>query len=469
MEKTESLFGLLRQATDPDVTTAIETLVRDGTDRDLNRVNVPAFAMRYGLDEELAINGFLHASVLGLFEMSWNVLCPGCGGVLDTSASLRTLVRTEYACALCAANYAPTLDDLIEVTFTVSPRVRRISGHRPHELPFVDYLRMMYWGSWVDVTEESFEKLVNEAMLDTMEMLPGERAVMSLTLPEGYVIVFEPVTHAVQFIPVSGEPVRERQALTVIYDRDHHHTAEIPLRPGPLRLSLENRTDTRTLPTVIIAGDVLHDFLGARRPYLTGKRLLSNQTFRDLFRTNTLDIDQRLKITSLTFLFTDLRGSTELYERVGDLAAFDLVQAHFQVLQGIVTAEAGAVVKTIGDAVMATFATPGRAIAAAMRMREAMRDLNARAGRDDLLLKIGLHEGPCIAVTLNERQDYFGQTVNIAARVQGLADAQSIFVTNTVVDDTQTAKLLADLHLTPILQDVSLRGIARDIPVYAVG
>ncbi len=469
MEKTESLFGLLRQAAKPDVALAIENLVRDGTDSDLNRVNVPAFSVRYGLDEESTIKGFLHASALGLFELTWNVLCPGCGGVLDTNASLKTLVKTEYNCALCAADYAPTLDELIEVTFTVNPAIRRIAQHRPHELSLRDFLRDMYWGSWVDVTDEGFDKLINEALLDTMELAPGERAVMSLTLPEGYIIVFEPVTHAVQFVPVSGEPLRERQTLTVIYDRDHQHTAEVPLRPGPLRLTLENRTDTRTLPAVFIAGDVLHDFLGARRPYLTAKRLLSNQTFRDLYRTNTLAIGQRMTITSLTFLFTDLSGSTELYERVGDLVAFDLVQGHFQLLQGIVADEAGAVVKTIGDAVMATFATPGRAVAAAVRMRAAMRELNAQAGRDELMLKIGLHEGPCIAVNLNERQDYFGQTVNIAARVQGLATARSIFVTNSVVEDAQTAKLLADLHLAPVLQKVSLRGIARNIPVYAIG
>ena len=175
------------------------------------------------------------------------------------------------------------------------------------------------------------------------------------------------------------------------------------------------------LPAVWIAGDALHDLLGKRRPFLTAKRLLTNQTFRDIYRTDTLDVDQRLKITSLTFLFTDLKGSTELYERVGDLVAFDLVRAHFRVLNEIVAAEAGAVVKTIGDAVMATFPTPDRAVAAALRMREAMRRLNDERGREDLLLKIGIHEGPCLAVTLNDRQDYFGQTVNIASRVQGLA------------------------------------------------
>src|SRR3546814_14169951 len=103
-----------------------------------------------------------------------------------------------------------------------------------------------------------------------------------------------------------------------------------------------------------------------------------------IYRTDTLDVDQRLKITSLAFLFTDLRGSTELYERVGDLAAFDLVRTHFGVLNEIVASEAGAVVKTIGDAVMATFPTPDRAIAAALSMREAMRELNEARGREDL-------------------------------------------------------------------------------------
>ena len=185
----------------------------------------------------------------------------------------------------------------------------------------------------------------------------------------------------------------------------------------------------RALPGLWIADDALHDLLGRRRPFLTAKRLLSNQTFRDIYRTDTLDVDQRLKITSLTFLFTDLKGSTELYERVGDLVAFDLVRAHFRVLQEIVAAEGGAVVKTIGDAVMATFPTPDRAVAAALRMREAMRALNEAHEREDLLLKIGIHEGPCLAVTLNERQDYFGQTVNIASRVQGLAASPCILAT----------------------------------------
>ena len=182
----------------------------------------------------------------------------------------------------------------------------------------------------------------------------------------------------------------------------------------------------------------------------------------------TIDVEQRLKITSLTFLFTDLKGSSELYERVGDLAAFDLVRAHFRLLNEIVAAEAGAVVKTIGDAVMATFPTPDRAISAALRMREAMRELNDGRNGEDLLLKIGIHEGPCLAVVLNDRQDYFGQTVNIAARVQALAGSRSILATHAVIAHPQTSNLLKTRGLEPMAQTRALRGIVERVPVYEI-
>jgi len=245
-------------------------------------------------------------------------------------------------------------------------------------------------------------------------------------------------------------------------------TGTVVMRPGPLRLSLENRTEKRALPAVWIAGHALHELLARRRPFLTAKRLLTNQTFRDIYRSDTIDPNQHLKITSLTFLFTDLKGSTDLYERVGDLVAYDMVRAHFRVLHEVVAAEAGAVVKTIGDALMATFATPGQAVAAELKMRDAMRTLNDGGRHEDLVLKIGMHEGPCLAVMLNERLDYFGQTVNIAARVQGLAVSRSIFATKPVVGNTQAAELLGAAGLTPVPQRASLRGIVDRFTVYEI-
>jgi class 3 adenylate cyclase len=403
-----------------------------------------------------------------LFELSWNVLCPGCGGVLDAGASLKSVNRAEYACALCAAGYEPTLDEMVEVTFTVTPRARRIAAHSPDDLPPLEYYRQIFWSSGIDLPDADFETAIADVTLELLDLPPGEKAMLSLTLPAEFVIVFDPVTHSAQFIDVKGEPTRERQTLSMVFNRVRAHNPTLVMRPGPLRLALDNRTDTRVVPGVYVAGKAMHEMLGKRRPFLTAKRLLTNQTFRDIYRTSTLDVDQRLRITSLTFLFTDLKGSTALYERVGDLVAFDIVKEHFRILQEIIATESGAVVKTIGDAVMATFPTPDRALAAALHIRDAMGALNAQHQNEDLLLKIGLHEGPCLAVMLNDRQDYFGQTVNIAARVQGLAVSHSILATSSVVLHPQVSERLEADGIKPAARWLPLRGIAHELAVYEI-
>ena len=463
----DALLPPLRQTTDPSVVAAIEHLLREAPDRALHRLNPLEFARSSNLDEEQTIAAFLHATRLGIFEMSWNVLCPSCGGVLHAGTSLKSINRAEYHCAFCAAGYEPTLDEIVEVTFTVSPRIRHIAGHDPESLSIWEYCRQMFWSSGVDLPDD-LDPVVKEITLEALELPPGEKAIVSLQLPPKPIIVFDPVTHATQFIKVTGEPTPERQSLSIRFDGAPASSGAVELCPGPLRLSLENHHSMRVLPTVWIADERLDALVSRRRPYLTAKRLLTNQTFRDLYRTDMLDVDQRLKIASMTFLFTDLRGSTELYERVGDLAAFDLVKAHFHVLTDSIVAESGAVVKTIGDAVMATFPTPARAVAAALRIRDGMGRLNAEQRREDLLLKIGIHEGSCLAVTLNERQDYFGQTVNIAARIQGMADARAIFATSAVIDNHQALALLEAQGIRPESHVTALRGISDELTVYEI-
>ena len=393
MSDTKPLFDSLRNSADPKVVAAIEALISDGVDRKLCRVNALSFAAENGLDEEKVIGGFLHAARLGLFDLTWNVLCPGCGGVLDATHTLKSVHKEAYDCALCATGYEPTLDQMVEVAFTVNPRVRRIEAHDPQSLSPWEYFRQIFWGSGVDLPEVGFEDLMEEVTIDLIELPPGQKAQMSLQMPAEFLIVFEPVTHAAHFIDVKGEPTKERQNLALIFNKVQAPTVTTEMRPGPLRLALENKIDMRTLPSVWIAGDTLHHMLGKRKPFVTAKRLLTNQLFRDIYRTDTLDVDQGLKLTSLTFLFTDLKGSTELYDRVGDLVAYDLVREHFRVLNEIVASEAGAVVKTIGDAVMATFPTPDRCLPPPCACVNRVCKI-----KNDLLIKIGIHEGPCLAV-----------------------------------------------------------------------
>jgi class 3 adenylate cyclase len=468
MSDTKAQFSALKQAADPAVADAIERLIETGEDHELNRVNLLDFAKRTGLDEEQVISGFLHASRLGLFDLTWNVLCPGCSGVLDAHSTLKSLRQDEYQCGLCACGYEASVDEQVEVAFTVSSKVRRIAAHDPNSLPLWEYFKQVFWSSGVDLNKEMFESLTDEVTLDALELPASEKAVLSLQLPPQFIIVFEPVTHSAQFIDVQGEPTKERQQLSLLYSNGHKPVETVTMRPGPLRLQLDNQAGVRVLPTIFIAAEGLHRLIGKRKPFLTAKRMLTNQTFRDVFKADNLNIDQRLKITSLTFLFTDLKGSTALYERVGDLAAFDLVRAHFHALLEIISSEKGAVVKTIGDAVMATFNRPEQALAAGLRMRSAMERLNVERGTRDLVVKIGIHEGSCLAVMLNERQDYFGQTVNIAARVQGLSTSQAIHITGPVIDAPAVAAILDKAAITPIQKQAALRGIADKIVVYEI-
>src|SRR5882762_11074135 len=219
MSDTQSQLPELKHTAYASVAEAIRVLIEKGEDHELNRINVLDFSARTGLDEERVISGFLHASRLGLFDLTWNVLCPGCGGVLDAHSTLKSLRPEDYHCGLCACGYEASVDEQVEVAFTVSPRIRRIAAHDPNTLPLWEYFRQVFWSSGVDFDEKSFATLSNDVVLDTLELPAGEKATMSLQLPSEFIIVFEPVTHDAQFIDVQGEPTKERQHLSLVYNK----------------------------------------------------------------------------------------------------------------------------------------------------------------------------------------------------------------------------------------------------------
>src|ERR1700674_3160797 len=297
MSETETLFVALRQSADEEVVDMLERMVRDAPDHALNKMNALDLAAKEGVGEEQVIATLLNAVGLGMFEMTWNVMCPSCAGVLSANKSLKTLDRAQYNCAFCAAGYETTLDNLVEVTFTVSPRLRKIAAHSPDELSAAEYYRQIFWSSAIDLPAD-VEKLLGEVTLETVDLPPGERAILSLQLPKGTVIVFDPVTHTAQFLHVGGDDARDRQNLSMVFNKVEVPIDTIALRPGPLRLALDNRTDERVLPAIWVANQALDDLLKRRKPILTAKRLLTNQTFSDIYRTETLAIGQRLKILS---------------------------------------------------------------------------------------------------------------------------------------------------------------------------
>ena len=165
-------------------------------------------------------------------------------------------------------------------------------------------------------------------------------------------------------------------------------------------------------------------------------------------------------------LFTDLKGSTALYDRIGDLNAFSLVRQHFDRLQHITVRHNGAIVKTIGDAVMAAFRDPLDAVKAAIAMHDEIARFTEVDAERQIILKIGVHKGAAIAVTLNDRLDYFGQTVNIAARVQNIADADEIYLSAQVFEADGVAAELEPLSIET--RNATLRGIDVEMRVYRI-
>ncbi|HUE80607.1 MAG TPA: adenylate/guanylate cyclase domain-containing protein [Pyrinomonadaceae bacterium] len=170
-----------------------------------------------------------------------------------------------------------------------------------------------------------------------------------------------------------------------------------------------------------------------------GLDLLLIPAFWELFSGEAPADDESLRIGRVAILFTDLRSSTAMYAERGDPRAYRLVRDHFAILGKAINRNKGALVKTIGDAVMASFSSGADAVRAAF---EAQAELRARAQDTqdmggELVLKAGVHAGACLAVKLNDRLDFFGGAVNTAARVQGLSCGNDVVVTDQVIADIE--------------------------------
>jgi class 3 adenylate cyclase len=200
---------------------------------------------------------------------------------------------------------------------------------------------------------------------------------------------------------------------------------------------------------------------------VSGQALLALPEFQKLFPREKLLPDESLEVARAAFVFTDLAGSTALYASRGDPRAFHLVRQHFHALFAAADQHGGTVVKNIGDAVMAAFQTPAEALAASLAMQAAVADLNHRlrlGPTEQLILKVGVHSGPCLNVTLNERLDYFGTTVNVAARVQGLAQGRDVVFTDAIYEAQAARPLL--LEAPTECWRTTLKGIDGEFQVY---
>jgi class 3 adenylate cyclase len=453
------------RAWSPRVISKLESHIRSAEDAKLFRINPCSPAAGKGISEAETIDLYLHGSALGLFEMDWFLLCPLCSCVIDSFRTLRKL-DSHCRCNVCHLDFDAALDDQIAVGFTVSRDIRRIAYHDPRQLPVEDYnflYRSAIEGLIPDDTPFTVVKQKITKALAYIE--PGEKTKFDVEAEGGTLLGTSPDGDTTFLFSIDAASPPAAQRFEISCDEDACNPADGSVAPGRVTFDITNTGAKRLafsvwqLPPGVSKPPPLHF-----APFLSGKRLLTTQTFRELFRSEVTS--QGIGIKDITLLFTDLNGSTALYDRIGDLNAFSLVQQHFDRLQDVTVRNDGAIIKTIGDAVMAAFRDPAHAVRAALDMRREIGAVNRGAADPELILKIGLHKGAAIAVTLNDRLDYFGQTVNIAARVQHLADADEIYLSEDIYASDGVGEQLASLPVEA--KTARLRGINQEIPVFKV-
>ena len=484
----DDLLGKLEsvRSWSPRVISKLETLIRTGDDYALFRINPIQFAIEKGMAGPEAIDLFLHCARLGLFEMEWHLVCATCGNVVESFRQMHKLHST-YICNQCAFENAATLDDYIQVSFTISRSIREIVFHDPESLSADDLLFKYKLArgvhSWLDGW--SHEDLIRAVTKLLAYLEPGEKRRVEFPVELGLVIITDLTDRVTAGFPAPTDPTSDTQTITIQLANSRFHILDREAAPGRLdygyaALSFDHLGSLFTGPLIVEIENCMEQraclwiahFTGQPPrngitfdPFLSGKRLLTTQTFRTLFRSETVSVNEGIAVKDITFLFTDLKGSTALYDHIGDPKAYFLVRQHFDTLGNVIQRYEGSTVKTIGDAVMATFMTPLEAVRAALEMLHDIEAFNRNIS-DKLVLKIGIHSGHSIVVTLNDRLDYFGQTVNIASRVQGLADAGDIYISEDVYNFPGVQNAIA--HCNIASEQVAVKGVSEKLQVYKI-
>ena len=400
-EKTLSLFKELESSeANGKVVAHLKKLISEGSDYDCYKINAFRLSEELSVSRPDALRALLFATRIGLFDLNFDVHCPSCFGVPAYYKHLMGLQNNAH-CPLCEIDWSLDFEEQVEVTFTVNGAIRKIEYRDWVER---DFNGMMEWLN---------DMLVREKRELTIGICvePGETKTIQADFEEGEYVFYMPSHRELGgILIVEGEGTKEKRAVTLkANDKGEFDIKELDLRPGPIEFTV--CSDYPTFNGFLVVSTA------PRHNWVSAAYLMAQQDFRSLFEAEYLAPETSFSIRSVTLLFTDITSSTEMYERLGDGKAYNLVQEHFKVMTKIIADNEGGIVKTIGDAVMAAFPNNCQGLRAACQIQEAF------AERKDILadvtVKIGLHRGPTIAVTSNRATDYFGRTVNIAARVQG--------------------------------------------------
>jgi adenylate cyclase len=406
----------------------------EAPDVDASSMRPFELADRWGADRRAILGLCLHATMASMLELSWQVLCPNCRVPKAEYRHLGALETTVH-CETCQVRFDVDFDRLVEARFDPAPAIRRVERET-----------FCLAGPW------SAPHVLAQATIPA-----GATQLLGAQL--------EPGPHRLRALRGGSATLRARDGgpatVAVTVNDGRPEPREMEVGTGAVEVVVANR------------GDAAAVMMLERAAWLdtvaTGAIVGTLPEFRQLFLAEVLAPGIEVRIQRLAFLFTDLAGSTALYERAGEARAFRLVQDHFRILAAAVGQHHGAIVKTIGDAVMAAFPMGGDAQAAAAAIQREIRGLDDRGVVDPTcLVRVGVHEGPCLAVTQNDRLDYFGTTLNTAARIEHECRGGEIVASAAVYERPEAARRLEALPVEVEPFERQLRGLSEPIRLYRI-
>ncbi|MEW6287114.1 MAG: DUF5939 domain-containing protein [Chloroflexota bacterium] len=395
----------IRQGADAALMARLEAFLDRADELSLQRIRPYALADRWGANRRAVLETFLRATRAGIFDMSWDLLCPSCRGMTEGHSSLAEVHGTSH-CNTCQIDFTANFDHNIEVVFKPNPAVRPVK----FDAAFCVGSPQLQPHVVMTQTVAALKSLPVPARLDAgrytlrVSGVPGSKAL---------------------YADESGRASADLRVTQYGWTPEEERVSLLPT------LNLINATEADQ--TFTLERTAWSDQAS------TAADVTALQVFRDLFASEVIRPGEEISIGSVTLLFTDLRDSTRMYRAIGDASAFGRVREHFDVLEKFVAEEGGGIVKTMGDAVMAAFRHPAGALRAVWKAQAEI----AGRGEPSLWLKAGLHTGPCIVVNLNDHLDYFGSTVNIAARLTGFSKGGELIFSEDFYNDPEVLNYIA--------------------------
>jgi len=406
------LEELEQQGLEPTVVERLGDFLATAPPQEVARIRPLALARRLGVDPDELVAVCLHGARRGLLILLWDIICPLCRIPSEVKETLQAL-RDHGRCEVCQLDFALDFANSVEMIFRAHPEVREsdlatycVGGpaHSPH--------------------------VVAQARVG-----PGERIELELALSEGaYRLRGPQLPFTLDF---RVDPAVRAARWDLVLSQSPGVDLPRVLRPGGQLFALSNDSEQELLVRLERAAQ--------RADALTAARASSMALFRELFPGEALSPGQLISVTTLTFLVTDLVGATQLYRDLGDARAFTLIHEYFRLTQESVVNEGGALVKTVGEGILAVFSDP----VAAVRVAAGLPALLAKNKTTRALgVRVAGHRGAALAATLNDHLDYFGATLNQAMQLPALVAGGEMVLTQALAADPGVAALLQAKGLT---------------------